>query len=207
MTTSAPKIDFKKELRGLYSAPRTPVIIEVPELDYLMIDGRGDPDKAPAFKNAMNALYGTSFAIKFALKREGFDYSVMPLEGVWWTEAASDFLSVPKDQWSWTLMIMQPAQVTEAIVADSLAKASTKSPAETLDKLRLDALPEGVSAQVLHVGPYDAERPTIEALHTFIREGSRVPRGLHHEIYLGDPNKARPENLRTIIRQPVEEVR
>ncbi len=202
---SSTKLDFKRELRELYSAPRTPVMILVPELPFLMVDGHGDPNTSQDYRDAIEALYSVSYTLKFAIKRgsTGLDYSVMPLEGLWWGRDVTSFSAEDKSSWSWTAMIMQPDLVTGALVYDAIGQASAKRPLAAAPKLRFERFDEGLSGQVMHIGPYAAEAPTIERLHAFIAAQARSPRGKHHEIYLGDPHRSAPERLRTIIRQPV----
>lgn len=199
------KRDLKKELKGIYQAQaQAPVLVEVPRLQGLMIDGAGDPNNAPDFQAAVGALYGAAYTIKFGLKKtEGLDFGVMPLEGLWWAEDMAAFSLSRKDQWLWTLLIVVP----EFVTADHLDQAKAelkrkKTDSPALNRVRLAGLEEGLSAQVLHVGPFDQEGPTIAALHDFIaRQGYRL-HGKHHEIYLSDPRKVAPEKWKTIIRQP-----
>jgi hypothetical protein len=202
------KVDFKKELKNLYSAPKEPVMVDVPELKFLMVDGQGDPNEAPEFLDAAQALYGASFTLKFMLKKAespgGYpDWVVPPLEGLWWSENMDDFCSGNKDAWQWTLMIMQPEFVTEQMLAKAIGELKAKKKTAGLDLVRLKTLQEGLSAQVMHIGPYAAEGPTIDRLHSFIKEKGCELRGKHHEIYLSDPQRTPPEKLKTIIRQPV----
>lgn len=201
------KVDFKRELRELYGAPREPVLIDVPELAFLMIDGRGDPNTAPEYQQAIEALYSVAYTLKFSLKRspEPFDYAVMPLEGLWWAPDPSSFSGGDRESWEWTAMIMQPDRVSEELVQGALEEATAKRPLPAAGKLRLERFEEGRSAQVMHLGPYSEEGPTIARLHAFIAEQGLELRGKHHEIYLGDPRRTAPERLRTIVRQPVGE--
>lgn len=198
------KIDFKRELRKLYSAAREPELVEVPELAFLMIDGHGDPNTSDDYRDAIVTLFSIAYTLKFALKRApgGFDYGVMPLEGLWW-DTRVDVVSADKSSWSWTAMIMQPDEITGEMLADAVLSAGRKRPVPAADKLRLERFREGLSAQVMYIGPYSDELPTIQALHAFIARRGYEPSGKHHEIYLGDPRRAAPEKLRTIIRQPV----
>lgn len=202
--TAATKIDHKRELKELYSARAgEPTLVDVPELSYLMVSGIGEPGGEP-FRQAIDALYTTSFTLKFQLKRsaEGLDFVVMPLQGLWEGDPAT-FLAGQRSIWEWTLMILQPEQVTEDMVARAREGASKKRVLPALGKLRLERLREGTAAQILHVGPYETERVTIERLHAFIAERDLAFAGRHHEIYLSDPSRTAPEKLRTIIRQPV----
>jgi hypothetical protein len=202
---SVTTIDLRRELSALYSATREPAFVDVPELSFLMIDGHGDPNSAPAYADAVQALYSVAYTIRFALKRapEAVDAPVMPMEGLWWTPDMATFSTDDKSQWDWTMMIVVPEQVAAAVVDDARAAAARKHPLASLDRVRLERFAEGRCAQVLHVGPYSAEGPTIAALHAFIAEQGCTLAGKHHEIYLGDPRRSAPEKLRTIVRQPV----
>lgn len=198
------KIDLKKEWKHLYKPSKKAVsLVEVPPLNYLMIDGEGNPNTAQAYQDAIATLYPVAYALKFMLKEGGQDYVVMPLEGLWWTEDMSQFSLDDKDAWQWTAMILQPEPVTAAMVEEASRQAQQKKDLPALAKLRFAELTEGLSAQIMHIGPYAAEAPTIEKLHAFIAENHYQRRGKHHEIYLSDPRRAKPENIKTIIRQPI----
>jgi hypothetical protein len=202
---TAAKIDFKRELRKLYGAPRDPELVEVPELAFLMIDGHGDPNTSDDYPDAILTLFSIAYTLKFALKRApgGFDYGVMPLEGLWWDGVDVEVVRTDKSRWSWTAMIMQPDEITGDMLAEAIVGAARKRPVPAADKIRLERFNEGLAAQVMHIGPYSEELPTIQALHAFIERRGYEPSGKHHEIYLGDPRRAAPEKLRTIVRQPV----
>jgi hypothetical protein len=206
---TATKVDFKVAHKELYRASRDPALVDVPELAFLMVDGHGDPNTATEYTQAVEALYTVSYSLKFAIKRarDGLDYGVMPLEGLWWVADMSKFTSSKKSDWDWTAMIMQPDQVTQDLLEDALANATAKKSLPAAAKLRLERFCEGPAAQVMHIGPYDAEGPTIKRLHELIAESGRTRRGKHHEIYLSDPRRSAPEKLRTIIRQPVDAAR
>lgn len=197
------KYDVKREL-PCYSAPRGRFeIIEVPELAYCMVDGHGDPNSAPEYVAAIEALYAVSYAAKFQSKRElDRDYVVGPLEGLWNADDPSTFVTRDKAAWSWTMMIWQPDWLTPELVAQSISKAAAKAPAASL--VRFERLAEGSSVQTLHLGSYDDEGPTLARLHDeFMPEQGLRFNGRHHEVYLGDPRRNAPEKLRTILRQPV----
>jgi hypothetical protein len=201
------KIDFKKRLKQLYSAPaEAPVLVEVPPLDFMMIDGAGDPNTSEEFQRAVEALFATSYALKFLIKKGplAIDYGVLPLEGVWWAEDMSAFAAGAKQSWKWTLMIMQPEYVTEELFEQAREQVRTKKGIPAVDHLRLETVHEGLSAQVLHVGPFAEEGPTIDRLHRFIEDNGYRRRDKHREIYLSDLRRAAPEKLKTIIRQPIE---
>ena len=199
------KIDFKRELPELYAPSRKPALVEVPELSFLMVDGHGDPNTSSEYREAVQALYAVSYAVKFAIKRgpDGFDYAVMPLEGLWWVPDMATFTIDDKSDWNWRAMIMQPTPVTDEIVAAVSATATKKKTLAAIGLMRLERFAEGLAAQVLHLGPYAAEGPTIDRLHTFIAEQGYERAGKHHEVYLSDPTRTAPEKVRTIIRQPV----
>jgi len=199
-------IDLRRERSALYSASRVPALVDVPELPYLMIDGYGDPNTSPAYAAALQALYAVAYAIRFGLKRrrDPVDAPVMPLEGLWWTADMATFSTDDKSAWDWTLLIAVPELVTADVVDDARAAAARKRPGAPLDAVRLQRFAEGRCAQVLHVGPYRDEGPTVAALHAFIAEHRYALGGKHHEIYLGDPRRRAPERLRTILRQPVD---
>jgi hypothetical protein len=187
----------------LYRATRTPALVRVPALAFLCVDGHGDPNTSPRYADAIQALYSVSYAAKFALKKaSGLNVKVSPLEGLWWADDLSAFLTADKSAWDWTLMIRQPDPVTADLIDRLAADVDAKRELPTVRDLRLVTFEEGTTAQVLHVGPYAAEGPTIERLHAYIRDQGFVLDGRHHEIYLGDPRRAAPEKLRTIIRQP-----
>jgi hypothetical protein len=180
--------------------------VEVPEMAFLMVDGSDDPNTSEEYADAVEALYAVSYTVKFSVKKgpDGIDFKVMPLEGLWWSDDMTDFLEGRREAWKWTMMIAQPEVATPARVEDAIAEAGRKKDLPALGRFRFDRFHEGLCAQTMHVGPYSAERPTIEALHGFIADEGYERRGKHHEIYLGDPRRTAPERLRTIIRQPVE---
>lgn len=200
------KVDFKKTLKHLYSASaKEPVIVEVPTMKFAMVDGAGDPNGSAEFQQAMEVLYPVSFTLKFRLKKsQGFDYVVPPPEGLWWMEGESGFDVGRKDLWRWTLLVMQPEAVTRELFTEAVAQVRAKGNPPGLSRLRFEGYDEGLSAQVLHLGPYAEEVATIEKLHAFVRDCGYGSRGKHHEIYLSDPRRSRPEKMKTILRQPVK---
>jgi hypothetical protein len=201
-----PMIDFKKELNYLYAPSAKEVaIVTVPAMNFLLVDGQGDPNRSQAFGEAVEALFGVSYALKFMIKRGegGIDYGVMPLEGLWWTEDISRFKSEAKDDWQWTLLIMQPEWITEGLVAEAVAQARKKRETAALAALRFAIFAEGRAAQILHIGPFAEEGPTIRKVHEYIKASGGTLSGKHHEIYLSDIRKAAPAKWKTIIRQPL----
>jgi hypothetical protein len=207
---TATKLDLKRELKELYTAPTHPVLVQVPSLQYLMIEGAvtegmAEPGDDPEFGMAIQALYAMSYTLKFDGKARGQDHVVMPLEGLFWTEGTEGTEGLRLDEvtsMKWTLMIVQPAWVTQEDVDVAARRVVEKGKAPGSLAVRLETLREDRAAQVLHMGPYAEEPPTIEKLHAFIDEMELVMAGKHHEIYLSDPNRTAPERLKTIIRQP-----
>ncbi|MFZ1773763.1 MAG: GyrI-like domain-containing protein, partial [Rhizobiaceae bacterium] len=171
---------------------------------YLMIDGHGDPNTAPAYMSAVEWLYSVSYPVKFMSKKDlGRDYAVMPLEGLWWADDMNAFITRDKSAWSWTMMILQPDWITKVMIDAAIEKASAKLGAPP-PSLRLETLDEGLCVQIMHIGPYDAEGPVLARLHgEFLPQNGLTETGHHHEIYLSDPRKSAPEKLKTVLRQPV----
>jgi hypothetical protein len=200
------KIDFKKELKNLYQpSAKEFQVVDVPPMNFLMIDGHGDPNTAQAYRDAIEALYGVAYKLKFTSKKEaGKDYVVPPLEGLWWAEDMETFTSQQdKSAWDWTMMIMQPEWITPAMVEGAMQEVGKAKSLPALSKLRLETYHEGLTVQILYVGSYDAEGPTIARMHAHAVENGYELAGKHHEIYLSDPRRAAPEKLKTVIRQPV----
>lgn len=201
-----PKVDYKKMLKHLYRpSSKEFEVVDVPLMNFLMIDGHGDPNTAQEYKDAVEALYAVAYALKFMSKKEKeIDYVVPPLEGLWWVEDMETFTTDDKDAWDWTMMIMQPEWVTHTMFEEALKQVEKKKSQPALHKLRLDTYREGPSAQIMYIGAYAEEGPTIARMHAYIEENGYRLRGKHHEIYLSDPRKTAPEKLRTVIRQPIE---
>ena len=201
------KLDLKKELSHLYQpSAKQPVILDVPAMAFLMLDGAGDPNTSPAYQSAVEALYGVSYTLKFISKKQGRDYVVMPLEGLWWGTPMGQhtFTEEDKAKFKWTMMIAQPDFITEAMVRDAIQETRRKKGLENLDDLRFTTFEEGTSVQMMYFGPYDDEGPTIERLHQFAADQGYHLRGKHHEIYLNDPRRTDPAKLKTVLRHPVE---
>lgn len=201
------KTDLKKELSS-YSAPRGGFeVIDLPRRRYLMVDGRGDPNTAAEYADAVSALYGVAYTLKFLSKRDlGRDYVVMPLEALWWSDDWAAFTSArDKSRWSWTVLNLVPDWISDADVERARESFAARGEAPALDRLRVEDLAEGRCVQTLHVGSYDDEAPVLDEMHhRFIPAAGLRMRGLHHEIYLSDPRRTAPDRLRTILRQPVE---
>ena len=179
-------------------------MFDVPEMNYLMIDGKGEPGSA-SYADAVEALFSVSYTIKFMIRNRDLDidFGVLPLEGLWWADDMSDFVKGNKLNWYWTMMIMQPDIVTASMVDDGLAELLNKKRPPVVEKIRFEALNEGMCAQILHKGPFDDEGPTVEKLHEFIDKTGAQKRGKHHEIYLTDIRRAAPANWKTVLRQPM----
>ena len=203
------KIDLKKDLKYLYQPSVSEVeLVRVPKFNYLMIDGEGDPNNSQSFQEAVKALYTVAYTLKFMIKKEkSVDYPVMALDGLWWMDDMSKFSMANKAAWKWTLMILQPAVVTKALFSKALKQAKEKKGLTALSQIRLEPYTEGLSVQIMYIGPYAEEGPTIQKLHANARERGCQLRGKHHEIYLGDPRRSKPEKLKTVIRQPIQKVR
>jgi hypothetical protein len=198
------KIDLKKELKYLYQpSAKEAALVEVPGMNFLMIDGQGDPNTSPSYQAAIEALFSVAYAIKFKVRNTlAIDYGVLPLEGLWWADDMATFSVDDKSGWKWTMMIMQPEFVSTALVCDTIAEVKKKKGLPALAQLRFEPFLEGKCAQILHIGPFSAEGPTVARVHAFIDTvGKRS--GKHHEIYLSDIRKADPAKWKTIIRQPL----
>ena len=168
-----------------------------------MVDGRGDPNTAVEYKDAIEALYPIAYGLRAAVKTETGDaYTVMPLEGLWWVPDMADFDPDHKTNWLWTAMICLPDVVSEDTATDIIRAVTEKKALVAGAKVRFETLHEGPAAQILHIGPYSEETVNIETLHQFIVDSGFTRSGKHHEIYLSDARKTDPTKLRTIIRQP-----
>ena len=201
------KLDFKKELKDLYNPkPGKFTLVKVPKLQYLMVDGQGDPNKVIEYQEAVEALFSVSYTLKFHSKNElGKDYVVPPLEGLWWSDDFDDFRSRRKNNWSWTMMIMVPDWLGKNEFKEAVNTVSSKKPDIKVDRLRLETLTEGLSVQIMHIGSYDDETTTLLKLHDeWLPENGLKERLKHHEIYIGDPRKTPAAKLKTVLRQPVE---
>lgn len=203
------KIDFRRVFKELYApSSKDFAIVDVPSMRFLMVDGQGDPNTAESYTEAVEALYTVSYVVKFASKKElDKDYVVAPLEGLWSAPDQSAFERGAKDEWQWTALIMQPSWIGEEMVDFAFGAAKAKKDLPALSLLRLEDFAEGQSAQILHVGSYDEEAPTLRRLHTeFMPAHGLTFNGRHHEIYLSDPRKTEAAKLKTILRQPVKPI-
>ncbi len=202
------KIELKKELKEYYEIKKNLIqVVHVPTFNYLRISGEGNPNTTPLFGLATEALFSISYKMKFKIKKDlQIDYSVMPLQGLWWTDKMEDFSLEHKENWKWELMILQPHYVTEELLQFTVNEINKVKANHLFCDLILSEYAEGLVAQILHMGPYSEEAPTVQKLHDFITQNGYTFNGKHHEIYLGDPRKAKPETLKTIIRQPITPV-
>ena len=198
-------IDLKKVYREQYTARAgQPALLDVPERPFLVIDGKGTPGVAPEYLAAVESLYPLAYGMRAEIKKlTGDGYTVLPLEGLWWADDMTAYRANRKDEWKWRLMIGLPDLATAEMAAQVLPAVTRKKGLAVGEQVRFELFAEGRCAQVMHIGPYSAEEPTIDLLHRFIADQGLQLRGLHHEIYLGDPRKADPAKLKTIIRQPV----
>ncbi|WP_347754383.1 GyrI-like domain-containing protein [Agrococcus sp. ProA11] len=200
------KIDLKRSLDCYRAKPGEFRVVDVPPLQYLMIDGRGDPNTAPAFTRAVEALYPLAYALKFASRRElGREYVVMPLEGLWSASHMEAFTTArDKRQWEWTLLMLVPDWVDDELAAHAAESVRAKGAPARLADIRLERLEEGTCVQTLHVGSFDDEGPVLAELHDrYLPDHGLRETGRHHEIYLSDARRVAPAKHRTILRQPV----
>ena len=200
-----PKFDYMKDLKELYKPSANSISeLVIPEMWFLKIDGKGDPNHSEQFSTAVEAHFSLSYAVKFFIKKNlEMDYRVFPLEGLWWADDMSDFSADTKEDWKWTLMIAQPTTVTEEIISDQAKIVSDQKNIPLMKHLRFEPYDEGVVCQIMHIGPFSEEGPTIEKLHRHINNMGAEFRGKHHEIYLSDIRKGNPANWKTVIRQPI----
>jgi hypothetical protein len=199
----AEKVDLRRELKAFYASPKGKiVVVDVPTIAFLMVDGVGDPNSAPVYREAVEALYSVAYTLKFAFKRQERDFAVGALEGLWWAEDEAAFLTGDRDKWHWTMMIAMPDFVTTAAVHAAAGEVAAQKGLPGAGRLRRERFSEGMAVQTLYVGPYAGEGPTIAGLHAHIEGIGRQLHGQHHEIYLSDPRRTAPEKLKTIIRQP-----
>jgi hypothetical protein len=200
------KTDYLKQLKHLYGPSAKKVeCVDVPHMNFLMVDGEGDPNTSKAFSDAIEALYPVAYTLKFMVKKGplAVDYGVMPLEALWWADDMSAFATGNKDAWKWTVMIMQPEFITVEMVTNAIAEVAKKKKPVSLPLVRFESFKEGKAAQTLHIGHFSEEGPTIERVHTFIEESGCRRVGKHHEIYLSDLRRTAPEKWKIIVRQPM----
>jgi len=201
------KIDFKKTLKHIYNPPKGKfTVVEVPEMQYLMLDGHGDPNTVQEYQDAVGSLYAVAYKLKFISKKSlGKDYTVPPLEGLWWADDMAAFSTArDKSQWDWTMMIMTPEWITSEMIENAVEQVQKSKNPIALNKVRLEHYHEGLAVQIMYIGSYDSEGPVLLELHNkFIPDNGYIENGKHHEIYLSDPRRVPPEKLRTVLRQPI----
>lgn len=194
---------------GAYYKQRKNIVstVDVPEMKFLMIDGTKGPNENPDYSDSVGALFKLAYTLKFMVKKGklAIDYKVMPLEGLWWADNMAEFNLKNRDNWKWTAMIMQPDFITQEMFSLAVEQSMEKSDNPKLEMVRLESFTEGLSMQIFHQGPYgEMERDSIEKLHQQIENEGYQLTGKHHEIYLNSPGRTAPENLKTIIRQPMK---
>ena len=195
------KVNLRGSSPELYApSAREFGVVEVPRFEFLAVDGSGDPNTSHDYADAVAALYALSYAAKFASKRMlDRDYVVAPLEGLWLGDSPEPFVAGRKADWRWRMLVRQPDWLTDEVRGEARARAK-----RDVTGVREEELVEGLSVQILHVGSYDDEAPTIARLHyEFLPQHGYVENGPHHEIYLSDPRRVPPERLKTVLRQPV----
>jgi hypothetical protein len=200
------KRDLKKELPHLYRpSPREAMEVDVPSMSFLKVDGTGDPNGSQEYAEALEALFGLSYSLKFAVKKGplAVDYGVLPLEGLWWADDMASFSDADRSAWKWTMMIRQPDLVTREMVVEAAAEVRRKKDPAALSRVRFETFAEGRAAQIMHIGPFADEGPAIERVHEFIERAGCRRSGKHHEIYLSDIRRADPAKWKTVIRQPM----
>jgi hypothetical protein len=203
------KVDFKKTLKSLYNPPKEFVLVHVPEMKFLQIHGQGDPNTAQEYQDAVEALYAVAYKLKFLSKNElDRDYVVPPLEGLWWADDMASFThSLEKEKWKWRMMIMTPEWISDGMYKEVISQVLQGKNLASLEKISLESYNEGLCVQVMHIGSYDDEAPTLYRLHNeYLPEKGLIENGLHHEIYLSDPRRVKAEKLKTILRQPVRSI-
>lgn len=197
------KLDFKKAYKSYYSAKQTPELLTFEPIPYLMISGKGEPGGSE-FQQATEALFPLAYGIKKICKLQGKDFGVPSLEGLWWTESNKPATEVPRSEWHWKLMIRMPDFADKEMFKTALAEVMKKKKNPLLNNVSFEKLNEGKCVQILHIGAYSDEQPTIDLMYDFMKKQNLKHNGLHHEIYLSDPRKTKPELLKTIIRQAVK---
>lgn len=202
------KLDYKKDFKQLYFPPTEPVFVDVPEMKFLAINGKGYPNQKGngEFQQAIQALYGIAYTMKFTLKfkKIGQEYTIPPLDSLWWMQGGGTISKKRLQDWRWTLMIPQPDFITKKYISDAILLLKKRGKTGPFGKVQFKKWKEGRSAQLMHIGPYDKEGPSINKLLAFIKEKKLKVSGKHHEIYLSDPRRVAPSKLKTVIRYPVK---
>ncbi|WP_455383477.1 GyrI-like domain-containing protein [Salinispira pacifica] len=200
------KIDLKKSLSPCYRAAAKVALVEVPPITFITVQGSGDPNSSQDFIDAMAVLYGLAYTLKFSCKADGRDFTVMPLEGQWWSADDAHFAEASRDEWNWKMMIAVPDFIDGELFERACTTLERKKNPAGLSKAALETITDGLSAQFLYVGPYSGEAPFIAEMHRWVQEQGYRLRSRHREIYLGNPQRVAPEKLKTIIRHPVEKL-
>jgi hypothetical protein len=201
------KLDFRKEQPALYGGKAGDITtVDVPDMKFLMINGKGDPNTAQEYKDSIETLYAVSYGVKMPFKKKypANDYVVPPLEGLWYMDDMSKFSTASKSEWLWTMMVRVPDYVPDEEITKAIGEVKRKKHPASIDKVRLEHLAEGKCVQALHIGPYNAEAPLIMKMHAWIKDNGHKERGKHHEVYIGDVRKVAPEKLKTVLRQPFD---
>ena len=198
------KLDLTKEYKSYYTAKTSPEVVEFDEATYLSIEGKGAPG-GKEFQAKVGALYSLAYSVKMLMKKEGKDFTVAKLEGLWWVDSDKPYTEVPREEWRWKLLIRQPEFVTSEIVEKAREKVMKKL--ELVKEVKFERMKEGKCVQILHIGPYSTESESLEKMYNLMKEKGLTYNGFHHEIYISDPRKVAPERMKTILRQPVKEKR
>ena len=198
------KFDLAKEYKTYYTAKTTPEIVEIEEGKFLTIEGKGAPG-GDEFQAKVSALYSLAYGIKMLMKKEGKDFTVAKLEGLWWVDSDKPYYEVPREEWCWKLLIRQPEFITSEIIEKARQEVIKKKKLELVNGVNFEKIKEGKCVQILHIGPYSTEPESLEKMYNLMKEKGLVYNGFHHEIYISDPRKVAPEKMKTILRQPVKE--
>ena len=200
------KINLEKTDKAYYKAKLEPTVINIEAHDYLTIQGKSDPND-PDFLAAVETIYGVAYGIKFIAKSEDLDFTVPKMEGYWWIDGCienqAEFVNVPRDEWNWKIVIRMPEFIGKKHFERAIAQVRSKKSPKNLERLSFESMEEGLCAQVLHIGSYENEGPSIDKLHQFMNEEGLKIRGYHHEIYISDPRRTAPDKLKTILRYEV----
>ena len=200
----ATKLDLTKEYKTYYRAKTNPEVVEFGEIPFLTIEGKGEPG-GREFTSTVEALYPLAYGVKNICKKQGKDFGVPKLEGLWWVESDRPALEVPREDWRWKLLIRLPDFVTSKMVEKARNEVFKKKGIELVKEIKFEKIKEGKCIQILHIGPYSTEPESLAKMRKLMEQKNIVESGLHHEIYLSDPRKVTPEKMKTIIRQPVKE--
>ncbi|MEM2111383.1 MAG: GyrI-like domain-containing protein [Candidatus Bathyarchaeia archaeon] len=197
------KLDLIREYKTYYTAKTVPGIVEFGEIQFLTIEGKGEP-AGEVFTKAVEALYPLAYGVKNISKKQGKDFAVPKLEGLWWVESDKPALEVPRGEWRWKLLIRMPDFVTSEMVEKAKEEVFKKKSMELIKKINFEKIKEGKCVQILHIGPYSTEPGSLAKMNNLMEEKNLVHNGPHHEIYLSDPRKVTPEKMKTVLRQPVK---